>query len=311
METTNNYIRAQSNWMRFFDVVTLRADEIPGITNETMNEIGVGYIGEDGSPRRVKIEKSQDQALIGLRVLSSKKVGYRTRDIYKGDIGTVAQRTFDIAWDLNFQVDRVAYKMATALVAAGGPLGTFTITGEKASRVYLPHSGIVTDHLPTTNIIDNKAAAEFNVSSLSAILKYAAAWGNVFPDGPLIPTGEVLVPASQVFDIFTDLALANTSSGQPNETDLNRQVRENGWLSLRWGGVDWKFIPDVTIPVNYAYPVFNKKIGKFFLKPDMDEEFVNTDREKHWEERSQNTVVGCAVVTQQRMNFCRVQFAGS
>jgi hypothetical protein len=319
---TDNFIKVNSNYMRFFNVVTLGESDIPGVTNETQNEIKVGYIAEDGSPRHKKIEKIQDQALIDLAVVSTPKVGYRTRDIYKGDLRATVQKTFDMAFDMAYQIDRLGKTLMDATVANGGAFGAFTLTGNKASRMYVPHSGIVTAHLPTTNAItvnqvpistdgvynQGPIVGRFGVRTLQEICRYADGFAGMWPDGDLQPTGEILVPASDVFAVLLDLSLISTSQNQPSETEFNRQVNQRGYGTLHYNGITWKFIKDNTIASGACYPIFNKKIGNLYLKPSMDEEFTNYDAEKHYEWRMQSKVLGLAIINQWRMNAAKFTY---
>lgn len=325
LETVNNYIMAKGNFMSMFEIVTLKDDEIPYVANETMQEIACGYIATDGTPRRFKIEKPQAQNAIDLRYVTSRRVGYRTLDIYKGDIGTVAQRTFDIAFDLSFQLDKNCYTLLTAALGSGGAFGAFTLTGSKPTRVFVNHSGILAStHLPTTNDIDMTAngtwplgdgtstSATFAPPRVGAhtiiqIVKYADQWGDVFPDGRITPTGEIIVPAIDTFGFLNDLNLL-TSSTRPNSTPTTEALNNSGYLTVNIAGRNWRIIPDVTIPSGFCFPKFNKTPGRVYLKPGLDEEFVYTDREKHWEERSQQKVFGAYIINQKRMNVLRIKY---
>jgi hypothetical protein len=316
LETVDNFIKASSNFIRFFNVVTLKADEEPGIKNETMNEIKCGYVAQHGSPRSMKIEPNQAHARIPLRYVTSDRVGYFTQDIYKGDISGLAQKTFDIAFDLNFKLDRLTYDLLTASLVNGGAYGAFVTTGAKASRDYNPHSGVQTTHLPTTNDItvnatalDNSGAivGKFGVRVLQEIIRYSDSWANVFSDGRIVPTGEIIVPASDLFAVLTDLTLISGASG--SETSFESQVAEKGYTELDYAGKRWRFVPDVTIPKKKCYPIFTKKPGNVYFKPDLDQEFTFTDQEKHWEERSQQKVFGAYIIKQHRMNVARFTYA--
>lgn len=327
-EQVDNFVKAQSSYMSFFDIVTLKDNEQPWVQNETQNEIRVGYIGENGSPRLQKIEKAQDQYSIALRIISSAKVGYRTQDIYNGQIGTIAQRTFDIAFDVAQKVDSECFGLMTAALSKGGAFGAFAFTEtNKANRIYVPNSYLRSEHLPSTNDITvykrnsdgnyiNSSGAvtttpseyvivgRFGIEVIQEILGYTTSWGNIFSDGPLVPTGEIIVPASDIKTIMYQMAYAANS----NSSDLQEQVNKTGFFGFRYMNVDWKFIPDLTIPVGTCFPKFNKSAGRVFLKPSQDEEFVKTDNERHWETRSQQKVFGACIINQKRMNLLRLKY---
>jgi len=323
LETVDNFVKAGSNWMRFFDVISLRNDEEPGIKNTTMNEIRVGYVAQHGAPRMIKVPPHDAHTRIPLRDVSTEKVGYFTRDIYRGDIAALAQATFDLGFDLQFKLDRLAFDLYTAPLGSGGAFGAFVTTGARVSRDYNAHSGIITSHLPTTNditvytdaigptgIYNDPASAivgRFGVRVLQEIIRYADSWGNLFPSR-INATGEVVVPSSDLFTILMDHTQIQSTQGNPNATDFSRQVQENGYLQLQYAGRTWRFIPDVTIPTGTAYPVFSNKAGTVFLKPGLDEEVTETDRQKHYEERFITKVFGAYIVKQKRMNVARFTY---
>lgn len=327
-EQVDNFIKATSNYMSFFKIVSLKSDEVPWVQNETFNEIKIAYLSQDGAPRMVKVSKSQDQYMIELRWLSSEKVGYRTTDIYKGRISAVAQRTYDIAFDLSNKMDRECYRLMNLPLNQGGAFGDFTFTEtKKANRIYIAHSNVVTANLPTTNditvykrnqdgdFIDAAGAVtiipgnyvktkRFNTAVLQEIIQYCAQWGNVFSDGALMPTGEILVPSIDLADIMFAMApVANTTTN-----DLQKQVLNNGYFGLNFGGVNWKFTPDVTIVTGTCFPKLNKLAGSVFLKPDLDQEFTDTDNVKNWEDRWQRKVFGTNIIDQYRMNMLRLKY---
>jgi hypothetical protein len=332
VEQVDNFVKATSNHLSFFEIVTLNEDEVPYVRNETASEISVSYLSQDGKPRMVKIEVNQVETPIELRYISSRKVGYRTQDIYRGNISALAQKTFDIGFDVKQQIDKEARTLLDLSVSNGGAYGAFTFTGEKASRIYVPHSSLITTHLPTTNALTvknrkssvtgkvvwldsddaavaNESAADvcgfFGVPVLQDILRYCDQWGDIFTDGRLRPTGEIMVPSSDIQDILFGLG---TVGANVNQTKLQDDIQQLGYTGFSYGGVNWKFIPDVTIPVGTCFPKLNKLAGRVFMKPSMDKEFVNTVPEEHWETRSQQKVLGLYIVNQRRMNALKLTY---
>lgn len=323
---SDNYIKASSNFMSFFEVVTLKDDERPGVKYTSQNEISCGYVAQDGSPRRVKIEPHRDHATIPLRHITSNKVGYYTRDIYDGsNIADMARATFDIAFDLSYKIDRECFTLLNAAVGSGGVFGAFTVNGAKANRLYVPHSGIITSHLPDTNDITvhetaissdgtvyNDATSpivgRFGVRVIQEIIRYAESWGQWSPQGQLVPTGEIIVPSSDIFAIMLDHSVISTSAGRPTESDLERDMAEKGFMEINYGGRTWRFVRDVTIESGTCFPKFNKVPGQVFLKPSQDREFTKTDEEANWEERSQQKVFGAYVLNHWRMNALRLTY---
>ena len=152
VEQVNNYIWASSNIAAlFFRVQTLSKPDRPVVQNETKNQIKIGYIAQDGGPKSVKLENPQEETLIPLKYLWSDSYGYFLTDIYNGDISASALKTINISFDLQRKIDSLAFTLLTASLGSGGAFGTFTTTGTKVKRVYVPHGDIDTSNLPTTN----------------------------------------------------------------------------------------------------------------------------------------------------------------
>jgi hypothetical protein len=323
LEQVGNYIAAQSTiGSAFFETVTLKDNEEPHFENDSKNEVKIGSLGEDGKPAQVRVTKPFGRAAVGLAQITSPLVRYKTKDILRGDVSEIAKKTFDIAHDLTFQYDRRLFTLFNSAASAGGCFGSFSYENgrtNKANRVYLPHSGIVTAHLPASNDFDLTAAANtggtndspiggltaFGIGVLRAVLWYGDAWGNVFPEGRLVPTGEVIVPASDIFSIATDAAPTSDTPQNKIEEDINT----NGYTSFNYLGRRWKFIADITIAKGTCYPRFNLLPGVAFRKPSMDQEITNTNLIEHWEERQQALVYGAYIVTQRRWRAARLKYA--
>jgi hypothetical protein len=314
-----NFIAAESTFRSaFFEIVTLRPDEEPWVQNETKNEVRVGSISEDGTPETVRVLKADSKFALGLYMIASDYVKYRTLDLYKGDITGPQKATFDIARDLTFKLDRLHYSLLTAALADGGCFGAFVTEQGKANRaqrIYMPHSGIVVAHLPTTNDFDNAAVQAwdteqnltgFRPAVIKVIEAYANRWGNALPDnaGRLVPTGEIIVPASDLENLGKYLAVSNNTVA----SDLQNQVEKNGFASLTFWNRTWRFIPDVTIVSGTCYPRFNLPVGLSFDKPSHGGEDVQTNKLEHWEKRAQSRAWGAAILSQWRVRACRIKY---
>jgi hypothetical protein len=329
VETVSNFIATESLFMSgFFTTQTLLENEEPYIANDTKNEIRVGHIGEDGTPDRVRILKPESKTAIALRMISSQIVRYKTMDIYKGNVKDSALKTIDIARDLTFQLDREHYRLLVSSVANGGAFGAFSTEQSRTAkerRIYLPHSGIITSHLPSTNDIVNGTVSGpsgtrwttqyydppstnltgFRPAVLRCIIDYVSSWGNVLPGGGmLVPTGEIIVPSSDIINIGLGLLPTNTDT----QNSLQQQVQDNGYFRLSLLGRDWRFIPDLTIESGTCYPIFNMKPGISFRKPSWDKEFVITNEPENFEERSQRKVYGATIVSQWRPRAMRIKY---
>lgn len=324
LEQVGNYIFSESTFMNmFFEINTLAAEDEPFYKNETMQEIAVGRTSEEGTPEMVRIVKPEERTSIALKFLASKKVHYKIVDVYTGNVSDIAKRTFDISQDLQFKLDRIHYDLLTAGTSNGGAYGAFSYEQgrtNKATRIYVPHTGIVTAHLPTTNDYDMTQAAghadnptangsltKFDIPILKAIQDYADKWANVLPDAGgarLVPTGEIIVPASDIIAIADSADPQMNKDAQRIQEDINR----DGYTSLQYLGRVWRFVPDVTIPSGTCYPRFNMVPGKTYLKPSFDKEFVETNEEENWETRYQRKVFGAVIISQHRPRSLRIKY---
>jgi hypothetical protein len=324
VETYTNFIRANSTFLpTFFQEVVLGPADRPAIQNATKNEISIGYVSQDGRPRAMKAINPTTETLIDLRVRASDVVGYFLQDLYNGNVGQVAQATFDIPWDLANKLDADAYALLTASLSDGGVFGAFTTTGTRQNRVYVPHSRIVTANLPSTNDIvldqsnyqawnalkynagagtnSDTTSGRFRLDVIRAIMTYCDRWGNVFPE-PIRPTGMIIVPSVDCTQLATEITPTGTFYNKVAEGLLTN------YHQFSYMGVNWVLVPDSTIATGTCYPVLNKPVGRFYTKPSMDTENVETFKAKNWEERFATKVVGMAIPSPNRVNAVRVTY---
>lgn len=324
IEQVGNFIAVESMWgSAFFVIETLGEDEEPAVWNEAQHEVRVGHIGEDGRPDEVKILRETAKYTIALRLIASDVIKYKIRDLYRGQIAELAQKTIDISRDLTFKLDREHFNLLNASVANGGCFGAFSFENSrtnKARRIYLPHSGIKTVHLPPTNDYDMTGNAltstnparvgnttYFGIKVLQAVVDYCDRWGNVLPGGGrLQPTGEIIVPASDISAIAAD---ATPTSDTPSEEVIQQQVNQNGYTSLTYLGRTWKFIGDLTIDKGTCYPRFNLLPGTSFRKPSWDSEDVETNKRENWEKRWMQKCYAAHIISQRRPRAMRIKFA--
>lgn len=300
VETVNNYIRATSNFASlFFQEVSLGESDRPVIQNETSREIDISYLAQDGRERTVKAVAPQTETMVDLRFLNSDSYGYRVQDIYSGNVTQAALRTVDIAFDLQNKID------AEAKTLLDGALGSFTLTGNKQDRVYVANSRISTGNLPTTNDVTasgTSSSTKFRLEVIRTIMKYCDQWGNAFADGPLRPTGVILVPSIDATDLASEITPDGSTSNAVADGVLSN------YSSFTYMGVNWTLVPDVTLTSGKCYPVLNKPVGNLYSKPSMNQEFVETDNRKNWEERSQRVVFGSAIPSPRKVNALRVTY---
>ncbi len=312
-ETIDLYVRAMSNFTAFFKAVTLQPNEQAVWINTFRNPVNVYYMGQDGGPRTAKAVKSQKQIFVDMRELHTDEVGYQVRDIQLGtDIASAAQATVDLGWDMANKVDLEAYTLLTGgkSLAAQTVFGTFNGATKDLDKTWIPNSRIVAANLPTTNALvlsDNGSGQgqsnNFRLAVIRAIMNYCESWANVW-GSPIRPTGMILIPSSDVADLSNEIT--------PTSLIFPNAVAEgllNNFTQFDYMGIRWTLVPDVTLTPGTCYPVLNKPVGVMYLKPSMDEEFVETDRKKNWETRSQMKVINFAIPEPWRVNALKVTYS--
>jgi hypothetical protein len=321
MDNVELFVKAMSNFQLFFEPVTLADNEQPVMIHSFKNPTNVRYTGEDGGARSVKAVKAQKQVFPGLRALTSARVGYQIRDINQGtDVAAAANATVDVAWDLANKEDLELFNLLNGGTINGVAYGTgcyapFNTGAAKLDKTFILHARIQAANLPTTNLIPNtsifdvvsgtKTPAAFNnfrLGVIRAIMKYCTSWGKIFGT-PLVPTGAIIMPSSEVTDITNEI--------QPTGT-FNNDVAQgllNSYATFEYMGVNWTLIGDPTLPPGACYPVLNRKVGQVFHKPSWDEEFVTTDREKNYEEKLAQKVFAAAIWEPWRVNALKVVYS--
>lgn len=310
VEQFNNYILASQNILgMFFNVVNLADDERPVIQNTTDQEIRVGYIGANGEPKSKLVERDDEEALVNLHYLTSEQVTYRKKDIYRGTIVDAALQTLRLAYDVKNQMEGQAFTLLTAAVNAGGAFGAFTFTGKKANYTYLANSRIKTANLPTTNDIvlaSNSGSTKFRYEVLRAALRYGNQWTGCFPEGDLIPTGRILVPALEASDIAEEIVPSGSTSNAVAD-----QLLQNGWTQIDYLGRKFMLVSDNTLDAKTCYVEFNRKPGTAYFKPSQDRDVVGNTYEldkKNLEERYMQKIFGAYINSATRVNVCRIKY---
>ncbi len=312
-QTIDLYVRAMSNFVSFFQPVTLQPNEQAVWINTFRNPVNVYYMGQDGGPRTAKAVKSQKQIFVDMCELHTDEVGYQVRDIQLGtDIASAAQATVDIGWDMANKVDLEAYTLMTGgkSLAAQTVYGSFNGASKDLDKTWIPNARINTANLPTTNALvlaDNGSGQgqsnNFRLAVIRAIMNYCESWANVW-GSPIRPTGMILIPSSDVADLSNEIT--------PTSLIFPNAVAEgllNNFTQFDYMGIRWTLVPDVTLTPGTCYPVLNKPVGVMYLKPSMDEEFTETDRKKNWETRSQMKVINFAIPEPWRVNALKVTYS--
>jgi len=325
VQQVGNFIAAESTFRSgFFRVDSLRPDDEPYWTNNTRNEVRVSDLSEDGSPKTVRVLTAEGRHRVGLYMIASDWIQYKVLDLYRGDISAPQRATYDISRDLLYTLDRKHYTLLNAAVASGGCFGVFSTEQarvNKANRIYHSHSGIVTTHLPSTNDITNSTLTRwdppkategeadltgFRPAVLAETFSYQNRWGNFLPDnaGALRATGEIIVPSSDIENMALTLRIENSKPA----SSLQEQVEENGFATIRHLGINWKFIPDVTIASGICFPIFNQKVGISYEKSNMNRDILEPLVALNSERRMQSRAWGAVIISQWRPRAMRINY---
>lgn len=321
LETYNNYIWAEMQWISyFFQVVTLGDDERPIEQNDYDHEMKCYYVGADGRPKIQKVFKAPEELFIPLNVLTTPIARYLEVDIYRGNIADVAVKTLALSRDMT---NKMEFQCKGLLDSVVGP---FTFTGPRANWPYVANSYIDTANLPATNDVKVVGAfGYFDYGTLDEIINYAKLVNGVMrkTEGgvPFRPTGRIRVVPSAI-RWFGTFAPGSTTPGTaspaaPLANAPEQQIWEDGWGGVTYKGINWTFEPDPTLPANstYCYPEFSVKPGRVFQKPSQDREFFkngDTDSNLFMEnaaERSIKKVFNATINTATRILFARFNYA--
>lgn len=296
----DNFLLASSNALTFFDTVNLQPDEAPWIENSTRQEMSIRYIGQDGKPKSMNVQKNNAHTRVDLAILSTDRYEYPIVDLYTGDAKSPALANIDMEYDFRQRIDAILWPLVK------GQIGAFGLTGAKASRVYVPHSSIATANLPTSNLLtptDTGAATTWRKSCLDAIIDYCASWGsNAFRDGELKPE-VIYIPSSDVKGWLDNITISSV------ENSLTRQIFESGWV-VSYGGTTFTLVGDSTLDPDdgRAYVKLNKSIGEYFTKTSLDTTVTNTYPQQNREDVSMSKVYGAGLPSPKKVNLCAVQY---
>ncbi len=321
VQASTNFLVPSLRWvLAFGEVIILADDQRPYWQNNSRQEINVSMLtGQDGQEQRVRAVKSQEEIAITLAMLKTDRYEYALRDINNGNVVQSAMANFDMAFDANAALERKVRTLNTASIGSGGSFGAFTFTGAKASRVFVAHSFIDQSNLPATNdfVIDsttlglvgnpggtaNTTTTGFRKEVFDIVTWYSAAWGDSFREGPVSPSGVILVPSSDVAAIGTSLGLAAALQSQ-----IAEDIKAHGFSKVTWLGREYTLVPDNTLAPGTCFVPMNRPLFQLFLKPGMDLEDVQTDKMNNKESRAQAKVWGFHAPAHWRVNGLRIRY---
>jgi hypothetical protein len=302
LQQSTNYILSSTNFMgSFFEIISLQNNERPYWQNNSLSEVAVYYLGQDGEPRIQKAVQPQEEYPLPLRFLTSAEFEYLLQDIYNGDIRDAAEKTVDIAFDMTNKMDGECKDVLDLI------FGNFnTSASNKASRTFVTNSRVKTANLPNSNALDVRSLdGEWILNVIRATVEYCNKWGvNAFKDGALLPTGQVFVPAVDASDLLW-------SEKMRPEGVTNNKVAEGvmgNYSQFDFAGYTWQLVPDNTLDSGYVYPVLNKRPGQVFLKPGLDQEYEEVMPKKNKVSRYQKKVFSAHIPEHRKPYAVRVRY---
>ncbi len=301
--SVQNFLLADANYASFFEIENLNESDVPYIEVTTRQEAAITIVSQDGGAPRWQPIVNQTKTQVLPFWLTSAEFEYPLQDEFSGQIADRSKSNIDIAYDLGMQLDGKLFGYLNALI------GSFNVTGDLASRIYVPHSRIKTANLPTTNLLtpgDNTGSTLFRKSCMDAILAYCKAWGDrAFQDGALRPTA-VFVPSAHITGFLQEIVLTNAANY------YNAQVFEFGVI-IDYGGQKWAFIADPTLDpaAKTAYVKMNKPIGKLWTKTSLDKVIVDNSpamQKQNLESVVDRKVFFCGIPGPNRVNIAAVRY---
>jgi len=318
IENIDLLIKATYSFGYMFETITLKPDEQPMIDFSYMNPTNVRWAGEDGGVRSVKATKARRQQFFNMRELHSDTFNYPMRDINLGtSVEAAAQATVDLAWDLQHKINTEQFNFLQGGTINGMNYGTgiyfpFVTAGTLLNRTFIAHPSIQTANLPTTNLINYTALQVYGQTDnamsfyvLQAIIDYCEGFRGVFRDGDLEPTGLILVPSSETSGLLKRVNPVGTISTKVGETVLN------SFTQIEYGGRVWTLLGTPVLPKGACYPILNKKVGNFYVKPSLDFEDVTSHKLKNYEERTTVKVMQLAQIEPWRPNGLKVVYSNA
>jgi len=268
--TTENIVRATSNWLPFFESRSLGEEDFPVINPTTYGmQIAIDTIGQDGGNRTIQAQLGDPSPLfVPLYMRATNWIEYPLVDAYHGSkVKDLALSQFDVARDRAWRTDA----LLGSYILVGGAntrlVATFVTTGSNADRDYQAHSRVNTANLPTGNLVtlaDNSTTSRFRKQVFDAILEYCAAWGdNVMEGGNLNPV-EITVASSHVTAFLSQVNLTSA------DNLLTKQIFEGGAV-MSYGGRQWIITGSNTLDpaAGIAYVRMDQPIGIVYDKPSL------------------------------------------
>ena len=212
---------------------------------------------------------------------------------------------FDISFDLKQKLEQLQYELLTDPTV--GAFGAFDLTNtNKARRTFNVHSRVASGVLPTTNdldIVGVGASTTFGFSALDEIIDYSLRFSNTEAAADVRPTGDLILPAQDIREILTGIIPTNAKQNM-----IAEELMAAGWMSVSYGGVNWNFIPDNTIPRKYLYAKLSQPVGIQWFKPSMADMEEKVDRKHNLASRWEKIVIASTITTVAKKNILRIRY---
>ncbi len=155
--TTENVVRANSNWLPYFDSRSLADTDFPVINPDRFGmQISIDTIGQDGGNRTISAQPADPSPIfVPLFMRASNWIEYPLVDVYRGSVvKDLALSQFDVARDRAWRTDA----LLASYVLYGGAntrlVTTFVTTGDNSLRDYNPYDRVNVANLPAGNFVN-------------------------------------------------------------------------------------------------------------------------------------------------------------
>jgi hypothetical protein len=324
MQNIDLYVRATLDFSQLYETVTLGAEEQPTIISTYRYPVAARFSGEDGGVRGIRALKAQTVQYINMREMHTDTVQYPLRDINQGtDVASAAQKTFDLGWDLQHRINMELFNFLQGGSINGINYGTgvyrnfvygggdTNATARATTNTLVLHPSIKVANLPTTNLITRTALVNgyshtgdlLSFQAIQAVIDYVEGFRGIFPDGDIEATGLIIMPSSETSSLLKTLNPVGSFYSKVGETVLN------SFTKVEYGGRVWTLMGSPLLPKGACYPILNKKVANFYVKPSMDFEVVESFPLKNYEERTAAKVFAMAQIEPWRVNALKVIYA--
>ena len=268
--TTENIVRANSNWLPYFEERSLGEEDYPVINPDRVGmAVAIDAIGQDGGNRTIQAQLDDPAPIfVPLHMRATNWIEYPLVDAYHGSkVKDLALAQFDVARDRAWRTDAL---LGSYLLYGGANTrltATFITTGDITLRDYYAHSRVNVANLPAGNFVTlagNSTSSLFRKEAFDAIIQYCRSWGEDVMEGGSPRPVEVTVASKHVTAFLSQVSLTTQSNFVVD------QIFEGGMV-MTYGGYTWIITGNNTIDPNsgVAYVRTDMPVGIAFDKPSL------------------------------------------